>query len=279
MTSDEAPRSKIYKLPSGAGQIVTVMMTQMRLYAKSKLVWILVFLALLIPILAYGGTAKDILDAFGMPASTAYLLILLPLFLPIIPAMIGGKVISSEFKNRTVYQIFPLPLSRTSFFIGKFLAAFILSVGIFSLAYGFAIFCGSNLYVPSYPNDVLNSFIVTIAGVFAFSAMACGLSPYFKRGSAGLIISTMIFLPMILVLLLAVYVEDPNSALWNLKVLPPFSGYQALQMIDAVVGGPFSFILDEIVGTYDTYKYIAASVLWGALFLGIGLAKVKGKEL
>jgi len=279
MTSDDAPRGKIYKLPSGTGQVATVMMGQMRLYAKSKLTWIFIFLALLIPILAYGGTAEGILDAFGMPASTSYLLILLPLFLPVIPAMIGGRVISSEFKNRTVYQIFPLPLSRTSFFFGKFLAAFVLSIGIFSLAYGFAIFCGSNLYAPSYPNDALNSFIVTITGVFAFSAMACGLSPYFKRGSAGLIIAIMIFLPMVLSILLEVYVPDKTDLLWNLKVLPPFSGYQALQMIDALVGGFLSSMFDALVGTYDTYKYIVASVLWGALFLGIGLARVKGKEL
>jgi len=276
---DDASADRIYNLPSQAGQIITVFTTQMRLYSKGKLTWILIFFALLIPILAYSGMAETILTSFEMYASTSYLLILLPLLLIVIPATVGGKIMSSEFRNRTVYLVFPLPISRTTFYIGKFLAALVLCVGIFALAYGFAILVGSDLYGPSYPNDVLSSFIVCIAAVFAFVAMACGLSPYFKRGSGGLIISLMLFLPMILTMLLAVYV-DADSALWNLKVLPPFSGYQALQMIDAGIGGMFfGMIFEMIVGTYEMYAYLVASVLWGAAFLALGLMRVKGKEL
>jgi len=277
--SDDAPVGKIYRLPSSAGQMATVFMTQMRLYAKGKLIWILIFFALLIPILAYSGMAETILEFLDMFASTSYLLILLPLLLVVIPATVGGRTMSSEFRNRTVYLIFPLPVSRTTFYIGKFLAALVLCVGIFALAYGGAVLAGSDLYGPSYPNDVLSSFIVCIAAVFAFVAMACGLSPYFKRGSAGMIISLMIFLPVILTMLLAVYV-DADSALWNLKVLPPFSAYQALQMIDAGIGGPFfGMIFEMIVGTYEMYAYLAASALWGAAFLTLGLLRVRGKEL
>jgi ABC-type transport system involved in multi-copper enzyme maturation permease subunit len=251
----------------------------MRLYSKGKLTWILIFFALLIPILAYSGMAETILTSFEMYASTSYLLILLPLLLIVIPATVGGKIMSSEFRNRTVYQIFPLPVSRTTFYIGKFLAALVLCIGIFSLAYGFAVVVSSNLYGPSYPNDVLSSFIVCMAAVFAFTAMACGLSPYFKRGSGGLIISLMIFLPIILTVLLFAFV-GADSALWDLKVLPPFSAYQALQMLDSTVGGPlFGMMFEAIAGTYEMYAYVAASALWGTAFLALGLLRVKGKEL
>ncbi|MCL2890489.1 MAG: ABC transporter permease [Methanomassiliicoccaceae archaeon] len=277
--SDDAPADKIYKLPSSAGQMATVFMTQMRLYAKGKLVWALIFFTMLIPILAYSGMAETILGFFGMLASTSYLLILLTILLPTIPATVAGKLMSSEFRNRTVYLIFPLPVSRTSFYIGKFLAALVLCVGIFSLAYGLAILAGSDLYGPSYPNDVLSSFIVVMAAVFAFTAMACGLSPYFKRGSAGLMIPLMTFLPIVLTLVLAVYV-DAGSPLWDLKVLPPFSGYQALQMIDAGIGGAlFGMVFEMIIGTYEMYAYLTASLVWGAAFLTLGLLRVRGKEL
>jgi hypothetical protein len=110
--------------------------------------------------------------------------------------------------------------------------------------------------------------------------MAGGLSPYFKRGSAGLVIALMVFLPMLVAVLLEVYLGDePENMLWNLKVLPPFSGYQALQMIDAGIGGMFNFIFQNITGTFELPIYLAASMVWGALFLAIGLMRVKGKEL
>ena len=283
MTSDDPAADVKFRLPSPMSQMVAVFGAQMRLYSKSRIAIIFIVLALLIPILALSGAAKTIIEYFGVPPSTSYLLMLLPLFSVVIPAMLAGRLLSSEFKDRTSYLLFTLPVERSTYYAGKFLAAMVLSTGVFAIAYSFAIICGSSMYGPSYPNDVFGSFIVCIAGTFAVLAMAYGLGPYFKRGSTGKVIAIMIFLPMIVagVMMLLDFDEHTSNVLWDaLKTLPPFTGYQSMNLIDKGVGGPFLGMLFQIfAGPHSWFVYMAVSVLWGAAFFALGLSKVNKKEL
>jgi ABC-2 type transport system permease protein len=266
---------------------MTVFGAQMRLYSKSKVVIGFIIMALVIPVLVYSGAAETIIKgAADVPPSASYLLILLPLFIIAIPAMMAGRILSSEFRNRTAYLLFTLPVSRHIYYFGKFLAAFVLSAGVFAMAYAFAIICGSG-YGLSYPNDALGSFVMCTAGVFALTAMAYGLSTYFKKGSTGLVIAIMIFLPLIVLILKAFTGDmgffDPEYAgsVWDpLMTLPPFTGFQSLYMIDHGIGGAFlGELYSTFLGPYSTFVYVAVSMIWGVLFLLLGMLNVNKKEL
>jgi ABC-type transport system involved in multi-copper enzyme maturation permease subunit len=214
-----------------------------------------------------------------MDESAAYLLSLLPIMAAVIPSMLSGRILSSEFKNRTVFLTFPLPVSRTTFYFGKFLASFILSAGIFGLVYGFALICGSNLYEPSFPNNVLSSFLICITAVFAVAATAYGLSTMFRRGSVGLTAVLMIVIPFLIVVITETYFDLSQSAIDHIKMLPPFGGYQALHMIDAGFGGGFVTLFKEMMTDLPPYLYAITSMLWGAAFLALGALKINKKEL
>ncbi|MDR0777936.1 MAG: ABC transporter permease [Methanomassiliicoccaceae archaeon] len=288
MTSNEAagPGRK-YKLPSEISQLISVFGAQMRLYSKSKVAIAFIILALVIPVLAYSGAAETIIKGMikAIP-STSYLLILLPLFTIAIPAMMAGRILSSEFANRTAYLLFTLPVSRTTYYLGKFLAALTLSIGVFAMAYAFAVICGSGMYGPSYPNDVLSSFVMCAVGVFALTAMAYGLSTYFKKGSTGLVISMMIFLPMIILALRGMtgdldLSEGTGSSVFDpLMMLPPFTGYQSLYLIDNGIGGTsLRSLFKAFIGPYPLFAYLLVSIIWGTVFLILGMLNVKRKEL
>jgi ABC-type transport system involved in multi-copper enzyme maturation permease subunit len=285
MTSDEVPESipaaaesaGKYKLPSEINQLIAVFGAQMRLYSKSKVAILFIALAIMIPVLAYSGVAETIIRFFTMaPPSTSYLLALLPLMIVVIPAMMAGRILSSEFRNRTAYLLFTLPVSRATYYTGKFLAAFVLSTGVFALAYAFAVICGAGLYGPSYPNNVMGSFIVCISGVFALTAMSYGLSTCFKKGSTGLVIALMLFLPIILAMIIAVYDLD-----WGiLKTLPPFTGYQSMNLLDTGMGGMlFGSLFQVLASSYSAVAYAGMSAAWGAAFFVLGMINVNKKEL
>jgi ABC-type transport system involved in multi-copper enzyme maturation permease subunit len=284
MTSgDPEPRAPVsetdrkYKLPSQASQIMMVFATQMRLFSKSKIALIYIILALMIPVLAVAGVADAVTEMiFGSPASVAYLLALLPLFVIVIPAMISGSVLSSEFTNRSVYLLFTLPVSRTTFYIGKFLAALTFTIGVFAMAYGFATLFGET----AYPNNILGSFIVCMASMFALTAMAYGLGPFFKKGSTRVVIALMAFMPYIVLMMLASMSAGTAESLSSLTTLPPFAGYSALFMIDAGLGGFLGEIFQAVfLGSYHWSTYVIVSALWGALFLALGCIKMNRKEV
>ncbi|MDR1691085.1 MAG: hypothetical protein LBR42_04500, partial [Candidatus Methanoplasma sp.] len=108
-------------------QAICVFKLQMRLYSKSISTYIFILFALLIPLFAFSGALEKIIGGW-VELNIAYVLILLPLMIVAIPARFSGKIMSSEFRNRTAFINFPLPMSRITFFMGKFLAALTMSL-------------------------------------------------------------------------------------------------------------------------------------------------------
>jgi len=287
--SSEVREKREYRLPSNASQIFSVYKLQMKLYVKNRTMFLIMFIMAFIPILAFTGTAKGVLNFFGMFPSTSYLLILMPLMIIVIPAMLCGRLLSTEFKERTVYLNFPLPMSRMGFFMGKFLAGLTICIGVFALAIGFAAIAGDMMYDPTYPNDLLGSLVVCFAGVMGMASVAYGLGPYFKRGSVALTIVLMLMVPLIL--LFAFIIMGDNGTISSemsdsitdaMKVLPTFASYQSLWLIDNGVGGPFAeiFGMHRLAGDeYASFVYLIVSVIWSAAFLALGALRVKNKEL
>jgi len=274
------------RAPSTARQIFSVFGLQMRLFSKSKTIYVLVFIALLIPILAYTGIADDLLEAYQMVPSVSYLLILLPLFIAVIPSAVAGRTLSSEFRNRVVYMNYPLPVTRTVYYTGKFLASFALSLGIVLFAFGLAVYTSSVFYTPSYPNDVLGAVLICVAGTFAITATAFGLGPLFKKGSVTTTVTLTMGLPLIITILMLwlpmkyplVAWEDINN---GLMLLPQFAPYHMFNMLDYGFGGPYRIFFLMLTGgaTVALDMFCIVALIWGLIFLIIGLRKFTRKEL
>lgn len=273
-------------LPSSMSQIFTVFRMQMKLFFKNKMTFVLMFLALLIPILVFTGTADDILDTtLGVEGSISYILVLMPLMMAALPAMASGRTMSAEFRDRTVYFNFPLPISRKAFYIGKFIASAALSVGLIMLGFGLAVVSGSSVYGISYPYDLIGAFVILLFGTIAISATAFGLSPFFKRGSIALTIVLTLFIPFVFFIVSLVTVgnvDETFEGIWGiLRLIPPFASYHAMYIIDngfmTIMFGDFIWFM--MGGDGSALAYAGVSVIWAALFLLLGMSRVIKKEL
>lgn len=280
---EPAPYRRDFELASKTRQMATVYETQMRIYSKSKTIYIFLFMLLLIPILSFAGVADKAISALAGNPTVSYLLTLLLIFLVLIPVILTARLLPSEFRNRTAYMNFPLPVSRTTFYLGKFFAALTLSIGIIMLAYAFAIISGGG-YLPTYPNDVGGAIMVSAAAVFAFAATSYALSCYFKKGSMAVSILLLMVLPLlmyIVVVLIPVFVPkvdmDPLLNIWDyLKTMPIFAPYSSLNMID---GGFMQGEISALSSSLDPLFCVAVSVIWGVLFLLLGVRKINRMEV
>ena len=290
VTSDppyEGAKERKYRRPSAVSQMFTVYGLQMKLYAKNKTIYLMAFLVALIPISMklvpdYMLNLINLFFNVGDEPSAAYILALLPLMIVAIPAMLCGRTMSSEFKNRTVYLNFPLPLSRLTFYAGKFLAGLTLCVVIFMSAIFVANVIGSDSV-----GNMRGAVVVCLAGVFAMAATAYGLSPYFRRGSTAVTIVLMILLPFLLFVLFALLAEynimsedSAKDLIKNVIVLPIFSPYQTMWLMDYSLGDMAGGLFELLAGDrFGTFAYATAAAVWGTLFLLLGARKVKNKEL
>lgn len=276
MTSDKIIDAEFqigrYRLPSQMSQIFTVYCLQMRLYAKSVTTYLFLILAALMPI-SVG--VLEMLTTEELLVNAYEGLVLLPYMIALIPAVLVGRTLSSEFKNRTAYLTFPLPVTRTSFFTGKFLSAMTLCAGMILLGYGLAITLGG-MYDAELPGGASSSLCLCLLGTFAITAMAYALSAFFRRGSAAVTIFVVIVIPVIVVAVLAIVTvftgmteAQADRIVDVMTATPMYTGQTSLSLIDPN-GSPL---------TYGTYVYASVSVIWGALFLLLGWIKMNRKEL
>lgn len=150
-TDDEAHRNNVYQVPSFMKQTYFYFQSQMKLFSKRKAVYVMLVMAVLIPLLTMllnsfesNGMSfmKWIEATMALPTGTGevgLLLCFLPFFLALMSSMLCGKQISTEINERTAYMNFALPSDRISFCIGKYLAGFTVCLGIFIFAYAMAL--------------------------------------------------------------------------------------------------------------------------------------------
>ncbi|MBR7152292.1 MAG: hypothetical protein IKD00_00920, partial [Candidatus Methanomethylophilaceae archaeon] len=190
-TDEEAHRNVRYGIKSQLNQMGIVFMTQMKLFSKMKWTYLMLFVALLIPVIVQGFPELiQIVDLmFGLSGSysTTYIaemLMFLPLFLGLITSLMCGTQIPQEFKDRTAYMNMALPMSRVSFYFGKYLAGLVMCIGIFMLAYGSAVATSMTRYDSIFTDLILESLLLTIVGVMAYSATAFCVGCFMKKGSS-----------------------------------------------------------------------------------------------
>ena len=188
ITDEEAHRNVSYELPSKLRQIKECFMIQMKRYTRQKTMWFAAILLILIPLLFLLFEKVDSLE--GMLPTTEVtniyivsLLVFMPTITPLLACMSCGSMLSQEFNERTVYLSLPLPMSRNSFYIGKFLAALALVEGVVIAAYGICMILAMTVTERTYTVEIAKSLIVMMAYVFFCCAVTYALSTKLRRGS------------------------------------------------------------------------------------------------
>lgn len=285
-SNEQAHRDVIYHIPSFIKQTIIVFMVQMRLFSKMKWTYFMLFVALLIPIVFFA--ARDLLSMMmsGYGFMTEYsnsfiagMLAFLPLLLGLFTSVLCGTQLPNEFKERTAYMNISLPMSRISFYIGKYLAGFVLSLAVFMFAYGMAIATSMSEYDTIFADLLSSSLVLTIVATFAYSATAFCIGSFMRRGSSLIPFLFMtVVLPMVCTLLFAFYM-DSGPDLSYLFYLPCFLGEAALGILGAPMSGSAGMIIMPYIDLTNIGTNIAIGIVWGVAFLLLGMYRTTRREM
>ncbi|MBR6204271.1 MAG: hypothetical protein IKQ60_04320 [Candidatus Methanomethylophilaceae archaeon] len=279
-TDEEAHRNERYSISSSLRQTLTVFMVQMKLFSKMRWTYILLFTALLIPIIALlAPDFIDLLSTFGYSkgystTKIAGLLFFLPLMLGLMTSIMCGTQMPTEFKESTAYMNIPLPMSRASFFFGKYLAGFVMCLGIFMFAYSMAIATAMLDYDTIFPDLIASSIALTVIGVLAYSATAYTIGCLTKKGSSVFPFVLMSFILPLIILIICSQIND-----YALSLLPMFLGEAALGILGASMTGSVGMV---ILGSMDltlTWLMAVIGIAWTAAMLIIGYLKTERREM
>ena len=277
----EAHRDVRYKGASPVGRILGVFMTQMKLFAKGKWMFVMMFAAVLIPIVMML-LPSDILDALMAQCgiSTKYIgliLCFMPLMISFFTAVLCGTQLPNEFKDRTAYMSIPLPVSRTEFYIGKYLAGFVLCLGVFLMAFGFAVLMGMMEYDEFFSDMIGRALVYTVVAIFAYSATAYCIGTFMRRGSA--LVPLMLMFIILPAVFLYLGLKFEIDWVFNMPCFLP-------DAILASLGSPMTLSLLGMFslvggGSYfdDMGLMVLIGVAWGVLFLVIGALKMNRREM
>ncbi|MDR0334351.1 MAG: ABC transporter permease [Methanomassiliicoccaceae archaeon] len=169
-------------------------------------------------------------------------------------SLICAPAIASEFEERTALLMFPRPMKKTSFFIGKVLACYIVCGAVIVLYY---LICIVLSFICTGGLD-LNTFgSLGMALLFMMGAGGFGLlmSSMFKKGSTSIIVT-------ILVLLLVFY-SMIDGLLIMFEVEPFFSlTYAGLDILNFVAGDPTGIqIIETPMGPVEMMFYYPSHAL------------------
>ena len=287
-SDDEAHRNVRYEIPNVLSQTISMFRTQMGLYSKKKSIYVILFLALLIPAIyvAIKGNREIMVGLMRLTENTAtglmgLLLSMLPFILALFAAFICGSSIPSEFRDRCAYMNMALPMSRTSFCLGKYLAGFVITMGVFVFAYGMAMVTAMTEF-DSFDEQALGrSFLMVVLATLFASSFAFFMGCLMKRGSS--IVSMLLLFLVIPALQVYLFSYDYISAdLLQLmpNLLPDMACLTLGCLISASPVGLANFVkpmLDPSEFPLMTSAIVA--IVCTLIFLMMGIMLVNRREM
>lgn len=302
LADSDAHRDMVYSPPSWVRQMIICYMTQMKRFTKERSIWLMLILLALIPILYLVAT-----KLIGVPTShVTNIFMSVPLFaMPVISMFICsstcGTMLPREYNERTIYLTLPLPMSRSAFYLGKFLAGFTLCTGVITAAYGISILMAltiGNTDV-SYTGAIFTSLLIMVCTTFFLCSFVYMLSAVSKRGATlKALVLLVVALPGIVVLFNALpSVESLQSfkgpleaiagAFLYLPVLGPdlainhlgASGISEYFMMDYLSVGSFGKMAFGMKLGMDTVIMCLVAIVLGALCLYRGFVKIRRRDM
>lgn len=290
---EDAHRDVVYSLPPVTKQLAAVYMTQMKKFTKQKIMWLLLVLLILMPIafFAIHSINKEMFGSSGvMNVYMATILCALPVMSMFIASIVCGTMLPQEFNERTVYLSLPLPLNRSVFYYGKFLAGLTLAIGIISAAYGIAAALAVMYTTSYYSNELLVSYLIGILAVFNYCAFSYMLSSKSIRGSSmAPLILLLVVLPIIILILAYAFSKiGLDGVVGALGYMPIFGSDMSICMMGYPAPGMyFSFVgllnVDAIVPQFSVGSSSAimagVSIVLGLICLFIGQKIIERRDM
>lgn len=285
-TDDEAHRDVVYRAPSAVMQTIYFFLSQIKLFARGKGVYVMLLSAIMIPIVAF--LMGDMMDMFSTMFSTStangymgFLLVMMPFFLSLFTAMLCGKQVPTELSERTAYMNFALPVSRGSFVVGKFLAGFVVCMGIFIFAFSAALFTSMTKYGNFDEGGLAAAMVYTIVAAFAYAATAFALGCVLRRANVFLpFLITLFLIPMVMIAL-----NNYAHIDWSVLVYLPFclpdmacsaltsnASASPIGMVNYALGGS---LFDDV----SMIGSVIAGIVWGVGFLLLATFIIKRREM
>ncbi|MCL2143583.1 MAG: ABC transporter permease [Methanomassiliicoccaceae archaeon] len=186
-----------------------------------------------------------------------------------------APLIASEFEERTALLMFPRPLKKTSFFLGKMIASYIVCGGIIAIYYVVCIVLSlintGGVYTATFGSLGMALLFMLGAGGFALL-----ISSVFSKGSTAIIVT-------IAILLLIFNIIDGTLSLFNIE--PVFSLTYAGIDISNIVDGISTYEnyipqLDRTITTYYPSHGLAVSIIaiWAAVTTFLSLLMFRRRE-
>lgn len=219
----------------------------------------------------------------------ATVLAFLPFFGVLYCSVCMSSTLPAEFKERTVYLHFALPVSKHSLYIGKFLANFVPIAVMIIVGYGFAFLAVMlDLGKDVSAGFVLRSLSISLLAAFALSSMVFSLSAGKKKGSTIKSLALLIGLVPVTLVIIAVLgseVKVMESAAETLRTVIgylPMGGFDvALFQLDSdgAILSPTIFGIGYSVDKANPLTAVGVYVAWGILFMLKGMHKLGRRQL
>ena len=104
----------------------------------------------------------------------------------------GADAISTEFQNRTGYYLLPNPVTRSSVYLGKFLAAFVASAITVAVFAAITVADASIYFGANIPTEFAEAFLFTIIYILPMLGVSFFFSSVFKNNSYSILVSVMV---------------------------------------------------------------------------------------
>jgi ABC-2 type transport system permease protein len=189
-----APRLRV---PGSMDQVLKLTRYQLREYLRSRRFGVLVLIvagigAIVTAVVAHFHSTliSDSLafySSFWAGGATAVIVLAAVFF--------GGDAIAGEFQNKTGYFLMGLPIRRSTVYVGKYIAAFLASVGV--LALYLAILVGNGAYyfgTGALPWQLGVSLLLAIVYLLAVLGATFLFSSLFKTSAYGFVLTAILFL-------------------------------------------------------------------------------------
>ncbi len=253
LTDEEAHRNVSYELPSFGTQVRQCFKVQMKRYTRQRIMWVCVILLALMPVIYLGlKTAKLLLP--NTQVANIYMATLLcfgAAIIPLLSAIACGATLSQELNERTVFLSLPLPMSRSAFYLGKFLAGLLLIEGTISAAYGIAVIISMLETTSMFTSMIFESFILALTFGLFCCAISYAMSTKLKRGSTMLpFIVIFIVLPVIGIVV---------------------SGYSGVEFLESLCKYIPTYEMDMAINSLGNTAAISVTGIASAMFFGLSM--------
>ena len=277
---EDRRRDAKYSLPDEMGQFWTVYRMQMKLFTKGAVPLMIIALIIAIPVLIYSGALDSaVIDSvraeIGDTGETymAICLSLISVMMILLASIVCGSMLSQEFRMRTAFLNFAMPQSRSSFYMGKFLAGFTLVLVAVLLAFSVSIIMATAAGYPSVSSYAVGqALLLSVTGTLSFCCIAYGLSAFMAKGS------TMMPFVLLFVLLPAFTIVLAGGFA---GYVPSFAGNMALNALGYANSPSVAMLFPNTSADMSASVFGASAVytVCGIAMLLLGLFKTKGREI